>query len=258
MLDQWSLLLRNVGEWRGSFNTLDRALQLKKRQPSILTLKPAAAGVPINLSLLFWPDQPLPNADPYAGEPVQQIHQSFYQPDHQLTFFPTGSFCRGSLQLAPLAKLYAEFCFLLGDRRHRLVLFWDGSGRFDHPVLISEVRADSGAEHAPPLQPDMLIGRWQGRETVISAGARAVDAKESACSLHLTHSDLEAMRYLPDGGGFVAPIEVTHHSGFTVEAWWLASPQRLERLRRFYSNSGAWIASHQQLLEKVVACESNR
>lgn len=252
MLDQWTLLLRNVGEWRGSFDTFDSTLQIKRRQPSILTLAPAVAGVPVNLNLRFWPDHLAQSSNPYDGEPVQQIQQSFYQPDQQLTFFPTGSFCRGSLQVAPFAKFYAEFCFLLGDRRHRQVLLWDGSGRFDHPVLIREIRAGSSAGHAPALQLDMLLGRWQGHELAVPAGAQPGAATESACSLLLTPSDVEALRFLPDGGGFAAPGEVTHRSGFSVEAWWLASPLRLERLIRHYNDSGAWIGSHQQVLQKVV------
>ena len=253
MLDQWTLLLRNVGEWHGSFDTYDSGLQLKRRQPSILTLEPAAAGVPVNLSLLFWPDNPSPAENPYGGEPVKQIRQSFYQPDQQLTFFPSGSFCRGSLQLAPFIRFYAEFCFLLGDRRHRQVLLWDGAGRFDHPVLISEMRAGSQAGQLPPLQPELLTGCWQGHEAVITAESGTSDMQESACSLRLTPSDLTTLRCLPDGSGFIAPSPVTQRSGFSVEAWWLASPQHLERLIRHYNDSGSLLASHQQVLQKLVA-----
>jgi hypothetical protein len=253
MLDQWTLLLRNAGEWRGSFDTLDSGLQLKRRQPSILKLEPAEAGVPVNLSLHFWPDNPSSAADPYRGEPVKQIRQSFYQPDRQLTFFPTGSFCRGSLQLAPFVRFYAEFCFLFGDRRHRQVLFWDGSGRFDHPVLISEVRAGSSPAEVPQLQPEMLCGHWQGHQTMVSADHSFDQPQESACSLRLTPSDLANLRCLPDGGGFVTPSPISHRSGFSVEACWLASPQRLERLLRHYSESGSWLASQQQVLQKVVS-----
>ena len=49
------LLQRNVGEWRGWFDSLDRTLQRTKRQPSLLTLQPAPSGVPLNLTLLLWP-----------------------------------------------------------------------------------------------------------------------------------------------------------------------------------------------------------
>ena len=128
MVSQWDCLLRNVGAWRGSFDTLDHNLQLIKRQPSLLTLEPAAAGVPINLSLLFWPDTPDRHHDPFQGDPVREIHQSFYQPDNALTFFPTGSFSRGTLQVAPWIKVVTEFCCLLGDRRHD-----DGCWSGGHP-----------------------------------------------------------------------------------------------------------------------------
>ena len=35
---EWEHLQRNVGEWRGWFDSLDRTLQRTKRQPSLLTL----------------------------------------------------------------------------------------------------------------------------------------------------------------------------------------------------------------------------
>ena len=53
---EWEHLQRNVGEWRGWFDSLDRTLQRTKRQPSLLTLEPAPSGVPLNLTLLLWPE----------------------------------------------------------------------------------------------------------------------------------------------------------------------------------------------------------
>ena len=61
-MGEWEHLQRNVGEWRGWFDSLDRTLQRTKRQPSLLTLKPAPSGVPLNLILLSlheWLFQPL-------------------------------------------------------------------------------------------------------------------------------------------------------------------------------------------------------
>ena len=54
-MGEWEHMQRNVGEWRGWFDSLDRTLQRTKRQPSLLTLKPAPSGVPLNLTLLLWP-----------------------------------------------------------------------------------------------------------------------------------------------------------------------------------------------------------
>ena len=38
-MGEWEHLQRNVGEWRGWFDSLDRTLQRTKRQPSLLTLE---------------------------------------------------------------------------------------------------------------------------------------------------------------------------------------------------------------------------
>ena len=55
-MGEWEHLQRNVGEWRGWFDSMDRTFQRTKCQPSLLTLKPAPSGVPLNLTLLLWPE----------------------------------------------------------------------------------------------------------------------------------------------------------------------------------------------------------
>ena len=254
MLDQWSLLLRNVGEWRGSFDTYDSGLQLKKRQPSVLTLEPAAAGVPINLRLLFWPDNPLQHQDPFQGEPVRQINQSFYQPDDALTFFPSGSFSRGTLQVAPWSRVITEFCCLFQDRRHRLVLTWDASGRFDNAVQIREIRAGSNAVHQPVLSATDLVGAWHGEEVAVSRpfGASSAEMVRQPCHLQLDAAELQDLHVLSDGGGFRAPVQVSHRESFLVETLWLSGPDRLEVLQREYDSGGGSAVMRQKLLHRVV------
>ena len=56
--------------------------------------------------------------------------------------FGTGSFSRGTLHRSTWTKLYAEFGFLHEQRRHRLVLLWDGAGQLDRIVLIREFLAE--------------------------------------------------------------------------------------------------------------------
>ena len=98
-VDQWELLQRNVGEWRGWFDSLDRSLQRTKRQPSLLTLQPAPSGVPLHLTLLLWPDVEGSNSphQPPIGEPEKRIVQRFMRLDPDMGVFGTGSFSRGTL-----------------------------------------------------------------------------------------------------------------------------------------------------------------
>ena len=250
MLDQWTLLLRNAGEWRGSFDTLDRNLQLTKRQPSILSLEAGSSGVPINLTLLFWPSDPPPGTDPYSGEPAKRIAQSFSSPDPDLGFFSTGSFSRGTPQVSTWSRLYAEFGFLHADRRHRLVLLWDASDRFDHLVLIREFRAGTSARENPPLAGEHLLGTWHAQDMSLDRDGSQIEAAPSTFSLQLQPEHLAGVTWLPDGGGFRVPQRIDRHQPFKVEALWMATPQRLEWIQRCYGEGGSWLSTRHRLLQR--------
>ena len=115
-----------------------RTLQRTKRQPSLLTLKPAPSGVPLNLTLLLWPEGAGSSSphQPPTGEPEKRIVQCFTRLDPDMGVFGTGSFSRGTLHRSTWTKLYAEFGFLHEQRRHRLVLLWDGAGQLDRICLL--------------------------------------------------------------------------------------------------------------------------
>jgi hypothetical protein len=48
---------------------------------------------------------------------------------------------------------------------------------------------------------------------------------------------------LPDSGYCLVPPQVSHREAFRVEAGWLPSPGRMERLVRRYDSRGAWISA---------------
>ena len=208
MSSQWDGLLRNVGEWRGWFDSLDRTLQRTKRQPSLLTLQPAPSGVPLNLTLLLWPEEAGSSSphQPPAGDPEKRIVQSFTRLDPDMGVFGTGSFSRGTLHRSTWTKLYAEFGFLHDQRRHRLVLLWDGAGRFDRIVLIRKFLAESPAVECPPVEADQLIGDWC---------CHLPSAGDNIC---FAADDLDRWVFLSDGGAFLAPAQVDPHQPFCIEA----------------------------------------
>ena len=239
-VNEWEFLLRNVGEWRGWFDSLDRSLQRTKRQPSLLTLETAPSGIPLHLTLLLWPEVEgarSPHQMP-IGEPEKRIIQSFMRLDPDMGVFGTGSFSRGTLHRSTWTKLYAEFGFLHGQRRHRLVLLWDGSGQLARIVLIREFLVGSSAVECPALQADHLIGAW--RHDITFAGE----------DIHLAAGDLDQWIFLPDGGAFLAPAQIEPHQPFSIEALWLSSPTRLERIARRYSEHGALTSVDHQLLTR--------
>ena len=245
---QWDCLLRNLGRWEGCFDTLDRNLILQRRQPSQLTLH--LEGTAVLLELLFWPDTRLESRGPGAGEPTKRIVQSFRQIDGELGFFPLGSFSRGSLQISSWSRPYAEFGFIAGNRRHRLVLLWDGSGRFDHPVLIRERRAGSSAPDQPSLQTSHLLGAWTGQRTELVRDACPDPLQPAPCQHVIEADDLPDLQWLPDGGGFCCPdrFELDSNRGFVIESWWKPTPDSLQRMQRRYDADGRWLsATHEQL-----------
>ena len=238
MSSQWDGLLRNVGEWRGWFDSMDGLLQLTKRQPSLLTLEPSASGVPLHLTLLLWPEGSGSPLQTPQGEPEKRIVQSFMRLDPDMEVFGTGSFSRGTLHRSNWTKLYAEFGFLHGERRHRLVLLWDGAGQLARIVLIREFLVGSSAVECPALQVDHLIGDW--RRNLPFPGEHS----------HLAADDLDQWIFMPDGGAFLAPAQIDPHQPFSIEALWLSGPERLERIARRYSDNGALTSVDHQLLTR--------
>ena len=237
-MDEWELLLRNVGEWRGWFDTMDRSLQRTKRQPSLLTLQPAVSGIALHLTLLFWPEGSGSLLQTPAGEPEKRIVQSFMRVDPDMGVFATGSFSRGTLQRSNWSTLYAEFGFLHNERRHRLVLLWDSAGQLDRIVLIREFLVGSSAVECPPLEANQLLGDWR------------CDINSPGDGLRLEADDLEQWVFLPDGGAFLAPLQIDPNQTFSIEALWLSSPTRLERIARRYAVNGSLTSVDHQLLTR--------
>ena len=255
MSDQWTRFQRNLGVWQGSFVTFDQQLELKQVQPSELTLNLAPSGANIELSLLFWPDQKDVPAVPPSGEPVKRICQSFSDLPSELCFFPTGSFCRGSLFITPVRQAwtrpYAEFGFLCGDRRHRLVLLWDGAGRMDRIVLIREFRSRSGAVERPGFDLAMLDGDWLLQETRRVSGETADHSTARHDGWRLDAYSLRDLMPLPDGGAIRAPLQLGEEKELVIEAWWSSGPDRIERITRRYDPDGSWLAADHQLLTRA-------
>ena len=251
MSDQWTRFQLNLGVWQGSFITFDQQLQLQHVQPSELTLSLAPSGSSIELALLFWPKQDSVSIASQSGDPVKRIGQHFSSLQPELCFFPTGSFCRGSLFIAPVPQVwsrpFAEFGFLFQDRRHRLVLLWDGSGRLDRIVLIREFRAGCNVEERPAFEPEMLSGEWLLEETNRISGHGEDHSNVIRRGMTVEAEDLDGLIALPDGGAIRAPKTLGDQKGVDIEAWWCAGSDRIERIVRRYDLHGSWVGADHQL-----------
>jgi hypothetical protein len=264
MGSQWQNFLRNLGEWRGSFASLDAEGAILETTPSILTLDAADNDRLVRFRLRrFGPEG-------YGSEPIRDNQEDYRSLGRQVVFFAHGSFGKGTLQVAPGTAFGGEFGFVGGDRRHRLVQLHHSDGRFQNLVLIREFRAGTEAQERPPLEPSQLLGRWQGRAATISADWPEPDHADCSVEFQSSSPDQLAMscqhgqetnrwsgrlhgrqlwldgepeqriQWLPDGGYHLTPLQVSHRQPFSVEAGWLQNERVLQRLIRRFDASGAW------------------
>jgi len=259
MTSQWQNFLRNLGEWHGTFASLDANGTIQDTTASILTLEAEEDDRLVRFRLRRFADGDV------NGTPSRDVSEDYRSLGRQVVFFANGTFCKGTLQVAPGIAFGGEFGFVDGDRRHRLVQLHDSAGALNGLVLIREFRAGSVAVEQPPLQAASLLGDWRGEAATINADWPEPDSAPAAIqvqsaaggelSLQITiglHSEQAQGRLLllPDGGYHLSPLQVSHRQPFSVQAGWLASPGRLQCLIRRFDGSGAWQSSTQLRLQR--------
>ena len=255
MGSQWENFLGNLGEWRGSFTGLNADGDLGESTPSILTLERGDGDRLVHFRLRRFSPGDL------GGVPTREVNQEYRSLGRQVVFFDSGSFSKGTLQVAPGTPFGAEFGFVAGDRRHRLVQLHSPDGALESFVLIREFRSGSGASERPALHLESLLGPWTGQVATITADWPEPEIASCALQIEggtgqplhirsqlgaaLSDSGGADQRLLlqPDAGYSLAPVQVSHRQAFAVEAGWLPEPDRLERLIRRYDASGAWLSS---------------
>jgi hypothetical protein len=256
MASQWENFLRNLGEWHGSFASLTAEGVELERTASILSLQQGPEERLVQFHLRRF------SGSSTDGTPSREVREDYRSLGRQVVFFETGAFSKGSQQVAPQIPFGAEFGFVHHDRRFRLVQLHSASGAFESLVLIREFRAGSQAEERPPLESTALLGPWQGQAATISADWP--EPELASCQIAFSTAPNGALQIrtaigsavhdsgatpesrlllLPDSGFSVSPLQVSHRQPFAVEAGWLPSPGRLERLIRRYDASGAWLSS---------------
>ncbi|MBJ7900519.1 MAG: DUF3598 family protein [Cyanobacteria bacterium RI_101] len=274
MGSNWENFLKNQGEWRGSFTQVSPRGEILGSTPSILNLEPFENNQKMRFRIRRFGED---------GEtPTYDHSQEYSSLGRQILFFDTGAFSKGSLQAAPFAEFGAEFGFIDGDRRLRLVQLFDKDLKLASLTLIREFRAGSAAQENPPLTLEDLWGTWRGtayaaygdlREpetgsTVLTL-TQGADSSLAELSLawgghkHQAQAEIQGNRLLfqggerqilllPDGASCNLPLTVPLRQPFFVEAGWLLAPNRRQRLIRFYDAGGAWVSSTLVLEEREV------
>jgi hypothetical protein len=247
MAGQWSNFLRNLGEWHGVFTAISPSGDVLSDMPSILTLESGEQDSLGRVTMVLFTLRRFSGPD-REGEPTSAMSQEYRSLGRQVVFFDSGTFCKGTLQMAPGTASGAEFGFVEGDRRHRLVMLHDSNGHRDQLVLIREHRAGSDAVEFQPLTASQLSGRWSGSSSVIAS--EWPEPEVTTAEITFEPQQLAELQFLPDGGYCRWPAQVSHRQPFEVEAGWFRAPERLDRLIRTYDSTGAWNRSIHQVLRR--------
>jgi Domain of unknown function (DUF3598) len=275
METNWANFLKNLGEWEGSFTQVANDGEVLGSTPSILTLE----GLENNQLVQFRVRR---FANNISEQPTVDSTQEYRYLGKQAVFFDTGAFSKGSLQVAPFTEFGAEYGFVAGDRRSRLVQLFGKQGSFASTTLIREIRCGTAAELRPDLSIDQLVGNWTGTaQTVyadwqdpttmivnleisvadgslqqqLSFGDRTITsiAKIESNQLHFNEGATpRRVMLLPDGVSSNIPLQISHRQPFFVEAGWLLSKNDRQRLIRSYNEKGEWVSSTHVIEHRVV------
>jgi hypothetical protein len=275
MLSQWDCLLKNLGQWRGSFTRFSPRGELLEDTPTLVSLEGKDHHKTIHqLVRRFYPDR--------SPEDLILEYSSLNQ---SILFDQAGAFSQGSLYFSTFSSPFgAEHGMIDGERRARLVQLFNDRSEFQQLTLIRERLAGSDAPERPPLTVEQLLGEWRGearttdrsRYTAPSYPTRLTIERrgENQLSQKLQFGDrtiasiarIDGSRLLfedsalpvqilllPDGVSCNAPLKIDPGHRFVLEIGWLLSPTRRQRLVRSYSEKGDWTNITFITEEKVVS-----
>jgi len=261
---QWSNLLQHLGAWQGSFTRLSPEGELREDIPSLVTFQGLAGNSTIRQTLQYF--------EAATGNLESEKVLEYSSLSRSILFFDNGAFSQGSMQFSPLAEFGAEFGFIEGDCRLRLVTMFDTDSNLARITLIREVRQNTTGVARSPLSLDLLLGEWQGEAVTMYADMRSPDVYPTNLLLQmqgdrfsqkLTAPNFELAstatiagsrllfdqgRYpvqvllLPGGASCHTPLIIPRHSPFLLEAGWLISDNLRQRLIRRYDERGGWVS----------------
>ena len=266
MLSQWECLLKNLGEWQGSFTRFSPQGEELEDTPTVVSLE-VLDNKAIRQVIRYLP----------SDRPPQEKVLEYSSLNRSILFFDNGAFSQGSLQWGPFAEFGAEFGFVDGQTRLRVVQLFNKEAACNRLTLIREKLAGTNATPRPPLTVTQLLGEWQGKAVTIYPDLRTPDtfathlqlhlqgdnqlaqkltlgsgssvrtissvARIDGSILHFESSDLPVqILLLPDGASCNFPVQVKPGKAFFLEAGWLITPLRRQRLIRSYGSQGEWLS----------------
>ncbi|MBW4522385.1 MAG: DUF3598 family protein [Scytolyngbya sp. HA4215-MV1] len=267
MLAQWDCLLKNLGEWHGSFSRLSPQGTLLEDTPTIVSFE----GLNENQTIR----QIVRHYHPSQNTPVDEKVLEYSSLGRGIMLFENGGFSQGSIQLAPYSEFGAELGLIEGDRRLRLVQLFNQDHQLNRITLIRERRSGTTAPERPPLQLEDLLGEWQGEATTLDTswqdtsypttlklyreGDRLVQSiaftsrgqnQTLISSAQINGSQLwfdqgkvpVQVLLLADGATCTCPLQIQPGQAMFLEMGWLLQPTLRQRLIRSYNSRGEWVS----------------
>lgn len=257
---QWQNLLKNLGSWQGSFTRLTPQGDLREDIPTVVTLEGLNQDETIRQTLQYFDDQ---------QTLTQEKILEYSSLGRGVLFFEDGAFSQGSMQAAPFSDFGAEFGFIQGDRRLRLVQLFDQESALSGITLIREHRLGGSSHEQSPLTISQLLGTWQGEATTLYPDWRTPDTYSTTLTVRqqgdrlaqrLTTAQLDLastariegsklvfdqrlpiqVLLLPGGASANTPLAIPRGQPFFLEAGWLVEETLRQRMIRQYDAQGGW------------------
>ncbi|GFE67899.1 DUF3598 family protein [Chroococcus sp. FPU101] len=262
MLTQWECLLKNLGEWQGSFTRLSPSGELIEDTATMVSLEGLENNTLVHQVVRrFYPDKP-----------PQDLVLDYRSLSRSILFFENGAFSQGSMQWGPFSEFGAEFGLIEQQRRLRIVILYNNDSQLNKITLIREKLANTNEPERPLLTVEQLLGTWQGEAITIYPDWRSPEQylthlsieRQGSERLHqqLTYGEfticssarIDGSRLLfeeselpvqivllPDGASINAPLVIKPRHRFVLEIGWLLSPTRRQRIIRSFNEKGEWV-----------------
>jgi len=266
MLSQWNCLLKNIGEWQGSFTNFSPDGKELEDTPTVVSLAILSDNETMRQVVRF----------NYKNRPPEEKVLEYSSLGKGVLFFENGAFSQGSLQWGPFSEFGAELGLISDCDRLRMVQFFNKEGNFDRLTLIRETLAEKKSTPRPILTVEQLLGTWQGKATTIYPDFRNPDTLSTKLSLTLQSNDRLAQQLsfnlgnnsrsissiakidgcilqfdrseparkiimLPGGASCNIPLQIKPGKPIFLEMGWLISPHQRQRIIRNYDDKGGLI-----------------
>ncbi len=263
MVSQWDHFLQHVGNWEGSFARYDATGTWQSEIPTLVSIEPFQSENG-NSSMRL-------TVRRYQPE-IQESVFEYSSLGNSVFFFDSGPFSQGSVQWSPYSQFGAEFGFISGERRLRLVELFNRDSQPDQFSLIRERLSNSDASESPPLTVDDLVGKWRGEAVTYfpnsqqppqtyTSELQVSQTGDGEISQVLNFRDRQIVSkgklgngtidftestptvrvlLLPGGASATFPLQIEARQPFFLEAGWLLSPTQRQRLIRRYNQQGEW------------------